>query len=328
MKFLDQAKIFIKAGKGGDGSASFRREKYIEFGGPDGGDGGNGGSIIFEAERNLNTLIDYRYTQHFKAKNGISGSKRKKTGANGKDLILKIPVGTQILEEDNNTIIYDFTKNKEKFLVANGGKGGLGNVRFKSSTNRAPRKKTDGKIGESFWIWLQLKVIADVGIVGMPNAGKSSLLAALTRAKPKIANYPFTTLNPNLGVAYFNNKEVILADIPGLVEGAHKGVGLGDKFLRHVERCKVLLHLIDITEKNLLDNYKKISHELFSYNKNLLKKKEIIIFNKSDMLDKKQYKEKEIYLKNKIGKKFEIISVFNNKDLSKIKKVLIQNVAK
>ena len=328
MKFLDQAKIFIKGGNGGDGSPSFRREKFIEFGGPDGGDGGNGGAIIFEAERNLNTLIDYRYTQHFKAKNGIPGSKRKKTGANGKDLILKVPVGTQILEEDNNTIIYDFTKNKEKFLVAAGGKGGLGNVRFKSSTNRAPRKKTNGKIGESFWIWLQLKVIADVGIVGMPNAGKSSLLAALTRAKPKIANYPFTTINPNLGVSYFNNKEIVLADIPGLVEGAHKGIGLGDKFLRHVERCKVLLHLIDITEDNLLTNYKKINHELFSYNKSLLKKKEIIIFNKSDMLDKKECKRKESYLRKKINKKFEIISVFNNNDLSKIKKVLIQNVTK
>ena len=328
MKFLDQAKIYIKAGNGGSGSASFRREKFIEFGGPDGGDGGRGGSIIVESDRNLNTLIDFRYAQHFKAQHGKSGSKRNRTGANGKDLILKVPVGTQIYEEDNNTLIYDFTKNKEKYLIASGGKGGLGNVRFKSSTNRAPKKKTTGKLGEEFWIWLQLKVIADIGIIGKPNAGKSSLLAALTRARPKIANYPFTTLNPNLGVSYFNNKEVILADIPGLVEGAHKGVGLGDKFLRHVERCKVLLHLIDITEKNLLDNYKKISHELLSYNKNLLKKKEIIIFNKSDMLDKKQYKEKEIYLKNKISKKFEIISVFNNKDLSKIKKVLIQNVAK
>ena len=200
MKFLDQAKINIKAGNGGSGSASFRREKFVEFGGPDGGDGGDGGSIIFEAERNLNTLIDFRYAQHFKAENGQPGSKRNKTGANGKDLILKIPVGTQIYEEDNNTLIYDFKKNKEKYLLASGGKGGLGNVRFKSSTNRAPRKKTKGKEGDNFWIWLQLKIIADVGIIGLPNAGKSSLLAALTRAKPKIANYPFTTINPNLGV--------------------------------------------------------------------------------------------------------------------------------
>ena len=260
MKFLDQAKIYIKAGRGGAGSASFRREKFIEFGGPDGGNGGAGGSIIFVSERNLNTLIDFRYTQHFKAENGFAGSKRNKTGASGKDLILKIPVGTQIFEEDNNTLIYDFTKNKEKYLIASGGKGGLGNVNFKSSTNRAPRKKTDGKFGEEFWIWLQLKMIADIGIIGLPNAGKSSLLATLTRAKPKIANYPFTTLNPNLGVSYYDNKEIILADIPGLVKGAHEGVGLGDKFLRHIERCKTLLHLIDLNEDNLINNYKNIEH--------------------------------------------------------------------
>ena len=277
MKFLDQAKINLRAGNGGSGSASFRREKFVEFGGPDGGDGGDGGSIVFEAERNLNTLIDYRYSQHFKAENGKPGSKRNKTGANGKDLILKVPIGTQIYEEDNNTIIYDFKKNKEKYLVASGGKGGLGNVRFKSSTNRAPKKKTNGKNGEEFWIWLQLKIIADVGIVGLPNAGKSSLLAALTRAKPKIANYPFTTLNPNLGVTYYDNKEVTLADIPGLVEGAHKGVGLGDKFLRHIERCKILLHLIDVTEDNLVENYKKIRSELQSYNLSLSKKKKLYI---------------------------------------------------
>ena len=242
MKFLDQAKIYIKAGNGGSGSASFRREKFIEFGGPDGGDGGNGGSIIVESDRNLNTLIDFRYAQHFKAQHGKPGSKRNKTGANGKDLILKVPLGTQIFEEDNNNLIYDFTKNKEKYLVALGGKGGFGNLRFKSSTNRAPRKKTSGKSGEEFWIWLQLKVIADIGIIGLPNAGKSSLLAALTRAKPKIASYPFTTINPNLGVTYFDNKEITLADIPGLVEGAHKGIGLGDKFLRHIERLS-LIHI-------------------------------------------------------------------------------------
>ena len=247
MKFLDQAKIYIKAGNGGSGSAHFRREKFVEFGGPDGGDGGDGGSIIVEADRNLNTLIDFRYTQHFRAEHGHAGSKRNRTGSNGKDLVLKVPVGTQVYEEDNNTLIYDFTRNKEKYLVAAGGKRGLGNVRFKSSTNRAPTKKTSGKLGEEFWIWFQLKVIADIGIIGQPNAGKSSLLAALTKAKPKIANYPFTTLNPNLGVTYYDGKEITLADIPGLVEGAHKGVGLGDKFLRHIERCKVLLHLIDLT---------------------------------------------------------------------------------
>ena len=328
MKFLDQAKISLKAGNGGSGSASFRREKFVEFGGPDGGDGGDGGSIIFEAERNLNTLIDYRYSQHFKAESGKPGSKKNKTGANGKDLTLKVPIGTQIYEEDNNTLVYDFKKDKEKYLVANGGKGGLGNVRFKSSTNRAPRKKTDGKEGEEFWIWLQLKIIADIGIIGLPNAGKSSLLAALTRAKPKIANYPFTTINPNLGVSYYNNREVTLADIPGLVEGAHKGIGLGDKFLRHIERCKILLHLIDVTEDNLIENYKKIRSELKNYSLSLVKKREIIYFNKSDLVKKSDLKEKlDIFSKN-IKKKYKIISIFNKDNIQTIKKVLVTNVNK
>ena len=323
MKFLDQAKIFIKAGDGGSGSASFRREKFVEFGGPDGGDGGSGGSIILESERNLNTLIDFRYTQHFKAENGKPGSKRNKTGGNGKDLVLKIPVGTQIYEEDNNTLIYDFTKNKERFLVANGGRGGFGNIKFKSSTNRAPKKKTDGKLGEELWIWLQLKVIADIGIIGLPNAGKSSFLAAITRAKPKIADYPFTTLKPNLGVSHLNNTEVILADIPGLVEGAHKGVGLGDKFLRHIERCKSLLHILDLTEENLFENYNKIRFELGAYDKKLLKKKEVIFFNKSDLLEKEEIERKLRIFKSKIKKKYKIISVFNDSDIKIIKKQLI-----
>ncbi len=325
MKFLDQAKIYIKAGNGGSGSASFRREKFVEFGGPDGGDGGNGGSIIFESDRNINTLIDYRYDQHFRAEHGSSGSKKNKTGAGGKDLVLKIPVGTQIYEEDNNTLIYDFIKNKERYLVASGGKGGLGNVRFKSSTNRAPRRKTNGKIGEEFWIWLQLKVIADIGIIGLPNAGKSSLLAGLTRAKPKVASYPFTTINPNLGVTYYNNKEITLADIPGLIEGAHKGAGLGDKFLRHIERCKILLHLIDITEEDLAASYKKIRLELSAYDKNLSKKKEIIFFNKSDLLKKDEIQRKLDIFKKKINKKYETFSVFLQKDIQKIKKILIKN---
>ncbi len=326
MKFLDQAKISLRAGNGGSGSASFRREKYVEFGGPDGGDGGDGGSIVFEAERNLNTLIDFRYSQHFKAENGKPGSKRNKTGANGKDLILKVPIGTQIYEEDNNTLVYDFKKNKEKFLVASGGKGGLGNVRFKSSTNRAPRKKTSGKNGEEFWIWLQLKIIADVGIIGLPNAGKSSLLAALTRAKPKIANYPFTTINPNLGVSYYDNKEITLADIPGLVEGAHKGVGLGDKFLRHIERCKILLHLIDLTEDDLVENYQKIRLELKNYDLSLYKKKELIFFNKSDLIETDDLKKKISEFKRKIKQKYKIISIFKKDDVQTIKKVLVSNV--
>ena len=324
MIFLAQVLVYIKAGDGGSGSASFRREKFIEYGGPDGGDGGNGGSIIIQSDRNLNTLIDFRYAQHFKAQHGKPGSKRNKTGANGEDLILKVPLGTQVLEEDNNTLVYDFTSNKEKYLVASGGKGGLGNVRFKSSTNRAPKKKTSGKLGEEFWIWLQLKVIADIGIIGKPNAGKSSLLAALTRAKPKIANYPFTTINPNLGVTYYSGKEVTLADIPGLVEGAHKGVGLGDKFLRHIERCKVLLHLIDLTENDLVDTYKKIKLELASYDKKLVDKKEIIFFNKSDLLDIKDIKKKLTDFNKKTKIKYEIVSIFSNKDIQKIKKILVK----
>ena len=328
MKFLDQAKIYIKAGNGGAGSASFRREKFVEFGGPDGGDGGDGGSIIFEAERNLNTLIDFRYAQHFKAENGHIGTKRKRTGAAGKDLIIKVPVGTQIYEEDNNTLIYDFTKNKERYLVAAGGNHGLGNVRFKSSTNRAPTKKTNGKLGEEFWVWLQLKVIADIGIIGMPNAGKSSLLAAITRARPKIANYPFTTIDPNLGVSYYDDKEVTLADIPGLVEGAHEGTGLGDKFLRHIERCKMLLHLIDLSQDKLAENYLKVRNELCKYDKILEKKKEIIVFNKSDLVEKKEIEKKLKIFKTKIKKKYEIISVIADKNLINLRKILLKNAGK
>ena len=326
MKFLDQAKIYVKAGDGGSGSASFRREKFVEFGGPDGGDGGSGGSIVFVAERNLNTLIDFRYQQHFKAEKGQDGKGKKKTGKSGKDLILKVPVGTQIYEEDNNTLIEDLTKSEHKVTIVNGGKGGLGNVRFKSSTNRAPRKKTSGDKGESFWIWLQLKVIADIGIVGMPNCGKSSLLSVLTSAKPKIANYPFTTINPNLGVASYDNKEITLADIPGLIEGAHEGIGLGDKFLRHIERCKNILHLIDITNDNLLENYSKVRKELFKYSNKLTKKKEIIVFNKTDMISEDEINKKINIFNKKINKKIYIISVIKNKGLTAIKKVLISYV--
>ena len=322
MKFLDQAKIYVKAGNGGSGSSSFRREKYVEYGGPDGGDGGTGGSIIFESERNLNTLIDFRFKQHFNAENGKSGSKKNKTGGGGKDLILQVPTGTQIFEEDNNTLIYDFTKDKERFVVATGGEGGLGNTRFKSSTNRAPRKKTIGKKGEEFWVWLQLKVIADAGIIGLPNAGKSSLLSRCTRAKPKIANYPFTTINPNLGVLNINHKEVILADIPGLIEGSHKGIGLGDKFLRHIERCKVLIHLIDISEKDIIGNYLKIRNELSKYDKSILKKKEIVIFNKSDLVNMDLITKKLKNFKKETKKDFQIISLVSKENFEKVKKII------
>ena len=327
MKFLDQVKIYVKAGNGGDGSPSFRREKYVEYGGPDGGDGGKGGSIILKAEENLNTLIDYRYQQHHKAQRGENGAGQNRTGKGGDDLFLKVPLGTQVFEEDNKTLLFDFNKKGEEFVAGIGGKGGLGNTRFKSSTNRAPKKFTKGAIGEEYIIWLQLKTIADVGIVGLPNAGKSSLLAALTKAKPKIANYPFTTINPNLGVTYYDGKEVTLADIPGLVEGAHKGVGLGDKFLRHIERCKVLLHLIDLSEIDLVKSYKKIKLELATYDKNLGKKKEIIFFNKSDLFENKEIIKKLIEFKKKIKSKYEVISVFSNKDLVKVKKLLIKNAS-
>jgi len=326
MKFLDQAKIYIKAGDGGSGSSSFRREKFIEFGGPDGGDGGKGGSIIFISSKNLNTLIDFRYQQHFKAEKGQDGKGKKKTGKNGKNLILKVPIGTQILEEDNNTLIVDLTTPEQKIIIANGGTGGLGNVRFKSSTNRSPRKKTEGNKGESFWIWLQLKVIADIGIIGMPNAGKSSLLSVLTSAKPKIANYPFTTINPNLGVANYNNKEVTLADIPGLTEGAHEGVGLGDKFLRHIERCKSILHLIDITNENLLENYFKIRKELLKYSNTLAKKKEIVVFNKIDMINKEETNKKIDLFKKRVKNKVFIISALKHTGLKTVKKNLITYV--
>ena len=326
MKFLDQTKIHIKAGNGGSGSASFRREKFIEFGGPDGGDGGRGGSIICVADKNLNTLIDFRYQQHFKAEKGQDGKGKKKTGKSGKDLILKVPIGTQILEEDNNTLIEDLAKSEKKINIANGGKGGLGNVRFKSSTNRSPRKKTDGENGESFWIWLQLKVIADIGIVGMPNSGKSSLLSVLTSARPKIANYPFTTINPSLGVANYNNKEVILADIPGLIEGAHEGIGLGDKFLRHIERCNNILHLIDITNNNLLEDYSKVRKELFKYSNKLTKKREIIVFNKIDMVNNEEINKKIDIFNKKVKKKIYTISALKHKGLKTIKEILVSYV--
>jgi len=327
MKFLDQVKIFIKAGDGGSGSASMRREKFIEFGCPNGGDGGKGASIILKAERNLNTLIDYRYTQHFKAEKGQNGMSKNKTGRNGKDLYLKVPMGTQILEEDNKTLLFDFKNEKEEFVVANGGRGGLGNTNFKSSTNRAPRKFTKGTLGEEFWIWLQLKTIADIGIVGLPNAGKSSLLAAITNANPKIANYKFTTLNPNLGVATYDDREITIADIPGLIEGAHTGVGLGIKFLKHIERCKTLLHLIDITEKNIENLYKQVRNELGKYSKDLLKKDELIVFNKIDLIDKNQLKEKKDKFSKKTKNEVLTISTFDKVSVAKIKSKLIKYVS-
>ena len=326
MKFLDQVKIFIKAGDGGSGSPSFRREKFIEFGGPDGGDGGKGGSIIIKSERNLNTLIDFRYQQHFKAERGENGMGKNKTGRGGKDIYLKVPVGTQILEEDNKTLLFDFTKENETFLVANGGKGGFGNSRFKSSTNRAPKKFTKGAKGEEYCIWMQLKTIADIGIVGLPNAGKSSLLASITRATPKIANYKFTTINPNLGVAIYDDKEITIADIPGLIEGAHEGTGLGIKFLKHIERCKTLLHLIDITEDINL-SYRQIREELGKYSKELLKKKELIVLNKIDLLSKQEIIEKIEKFSMKKKKEILILSNLKKETIKKLKSELLKYVS-
>ena len=327
MKFLDQVKIFVKAGDGGSGSPSFRREKFIEFGGPDGGDGGKGGSISLKSERNLNTLIDFRYQQHFKAERGRDGSGKNKTGKGGKNLYLKVPIGTQVFEEDNKTLIYDFKNENEEFVVAIGGKGGFGNTRFKSSINRAPKKFTKGYKGEEFWIYLQLKTIADIGIIGLPNAGKSSLLASLTGANPKIANYKFTTLNPNLGVAIYDNKEITFADIPGLIEGAHEGTGLGIKFLKHIERCKVLLHLIDITENDLFDSYSQVRLELEKYSKEIIKKKEIIVLNKIDLIDKEEIKDKLKKFREEVKKKPLIISTLDKKIISDIKAKLISYVS-
>ena len=327
MKFLDQVKIYIKAGNGGDGSPSFRREKFIEFGGPDGGDGGKGGSIILKSEQNLNTLIDFRYQQHHKAQRGENGSGQNRSGKSGKDLILKVPLGTQIFEEDNKTLLYDFTKIGEEFIAASGGKGGLGNTRFKSSTNRAPKKFTKGAIGEEFTIWLQLKTIADIGIIGLPNAGKSSLLAAITNATPKIANYEFTTLNPNLGVVSYDNKEITIADIPGLIEGAHEGTGLGTKFLKHIERCKSILHLIDITNENLNKSYNQVKNELKNYSSQLMKKKELIVLNKTDLMNEETTK--KIVKEFSKNKNCEVLtlSTIKKESVSKIKAKLISYVS-
>ena len=327
MKFLDQVKIYVKAGNGGDGSPSFRREKFIEFGGPDGGDGGTGGSIILKAERNLNTLIDFRYQQHHKAKRGENGSGQNRTGKNGENLILKVPLGTQVFEEDNKTMLYDFVKVGEEFIAASGGKGGLGNTRFKSSTNRAPKKFTKGALGEEFTIWLQLKTIADIGIIGLPNAGKSSLLAAVTNANPKIANYQFTTLNPNLGVANYDDKEVTLADIPGLVEGAHKGIGLGIQFLKHIERCKSLLHMIDITDNDPKKNYDQIKKELKKYSYKLSKKRELIVLNKVDLISESEIEKIVKNFSKSVESEVITLSTLKKRSVSKIKAKLLSYVS-
>jgi GTP-binding protein len=284
MKFLDEAKIYVKAGDGGAGVVAFRREKFIEFGGPDGGDGGRGGSVVLEAVSNLNTLIDFRYQQHFKAPRGGHGMGQNRSGAAGKDLIIKAPVGTQILAEDKATLLADLTQPGQRIVIARGGDGGFGNAHYKSSTNRAPRRADPGWPGEERWIWLRLKLIADVALVGLPNAGKSTFLAAVSRARPKIADYPFTTLTPQLGVVGVDGEEFVIADLPGLIEGAHEGAGLGTRFLGHMERCAVLLHLIDGTGDDVAAGYQTIRAELAAYGHGLTEKPEIVGLNKSDAI--------------------------------------------
>ena len=285
MKFLDQAKIYLRAGDGGNGCVGFRREKFIEFGGPDGGDGGTGGDIVFEAARNLNTLIDFRYQQHFKAERGADGSGKLAAGRSGKDLIIKVPVGTEILSEDREEVLADLDKDGARVVLLKGGNGGFGNAHFKGPTNRAPEHANPGQEAPEAWVWLRLKLIADVGLVGLPNAGKSTFLSIVTRARPKIASYPFTTLHPNLGVAHLGELEFVIADIPGLIEGAHEGKGIGDRFLGHVERCAALLHLVDGTEEDVAAAYKTVRAELKAYGAGLPKKRELVALNKCDALD-------------------------------------------
>jgi len=308
MKFLDQAKIFVRSGDGGAGSVSFRREKFIEFGGPDGGDGGRGGDVWLECVDGLNTLIDYRYQQHFKAATGGHGMGRNRSGAKGADVVLKVPPGTQVLAEDQETVLVDLTVPGERKLLLHGGNGGFGNAHFKSATNQAPRRANPGQPGEEMWIWLRLKLIADAGLVGLPNAGKSTFLATVTSAKPKIADYPFTTLHPNLGVVRSGDGEFVLADIPGLIEGASEGAGLGTRFLGHVERTRVLLHLVDATSEDVAADYRTVRRELKAYGGGLATKKEIVALSKCDALDEATLAEKAEALKKAARKKPMLLS--------------------
>jgi len=303
MKFLDQAKIYIRSGDGGPGCISFRREKFIEFGGPNGGDGGRGGDVIAECVENLNTLIDYRYQQHFKAQNGEHGMGQNRSGVGGKDVVIKVPPGTQIYAEDNETMIAELLHPGEQARLAKGGNGGFGNAHFKSATNQAPRRANPGQDGEELTIWLRLKLIADAGLVGLPNAGKSTFLAAVSAAKPKIADYPFTTLHPNLGVVKVGETDFVLADLPGLIEGANEGAGLGDRFLGHVERCRVLLHLVDIHSADVADSYRTIRRELKAYGHGLDKKREIVALSKCDAADAAMIAEKSAALQKACRKK-------------------------
>ncbi|TIS59110.1 MAG: GTPase ObgE [Mesorhizobium sp.] len=327
MKFLDQAKVYVRSGDGGAGSVSFRREKFIEFGGPDGGDGGRGGDVWLEAVDGLNTLIDYRYQQHFKAKTGTHGMGRNMTGAKGADVTLKVPAGTQVFAEDNETLICDLTVVGPRFLLAKGGNGGFGNQHFKTSTNQAPRRANPGLPGEELNIWLRLKLIADAGLVGLPNAGKSTFLAAVTAAKPKIADYPFTTLHPGLGVARVDGREFVIADIPGLIEGAHEGVGIGDRFLGHVERTRVLLHLVSAQEENPGKAYKTVRAELEAYGNGLTDKVEIVALCQVDILDADARKKKAASLKRAAGRAPMLLSAVTGEGVEAVLRALMAVVA-
>ena len=321
MKFIDEAKVFIKSGDGGDGCLSFRREKYIEFGGPDGGNGGRGGNIYVQGVKGLNTLVDFRFQKHFRAKKGVHGAGKKRNGAAGKDIILKLPLGTQIYEDDE--LIEDIVSTK-KMLLFEGGKGGLGNTNFKSSTNRAPRKITLGEKGYEADVVFKLKLIADTGLIGLPNAGKSSFMKKLTAAKTKVGDYPFTTIVPKLGVMRKGDSEKIIADIPGLIEGAHTGTGLGFQFLRHIERCTSIIHILDVAEENVVSNYKTIRNELKSYNVDLKNKPEIVVLNKSDLLENEDIKKVKKSLMKITKNKVYTISTITNEGIDELKQVILR----
>jgi len=324
MKFLDEAKVYIASGAGGNGCIAFRREKFIEFGGPSGGDGGRGGDVVIEAVNGLNTLIDYRYQQHFKAERGGNGMGKDMHGANGKNIVLKVPVGTQIYEEDGETLLADLTHVGERVTIAKGGNGGFGNAYFKSSTNRAPRKANPGQAGEERTIRLRLKLIADAGLVGLPNAGKSTFLAAVSAAKPKIADYPFTTLHPQLGVVRVDEREFVLADLPGLIEGAHEGIGLGDRFLGHTERCRVLLHLVDGTGEDVGADYKTVRTELEAYGNGLTDKPEIVALSKADALTPEMIKSQMAKLKKACKKTPLVLSSASGKGVPEVLRALFK----
>jgi GTP-binding protein len=326
MQFLDQAKVYVRSGDGGGGCVSFRREKFVEFGGPDGGDGGKGGDVIVECVANLNTLLDYRYKQHFKAKKGGHGKGQNRSGAKGADVVLKVPPGTQILDEDGETLIADLTKPGERIVLLRGGNGGFGNARFKSSTNQAPRHANPGQHGEEMYIWLRLKLIADAGIIGLPNAGKSTFLAAVSAAKPKIADYPFTTLHPNLGVVRVDGFDFVLADIPGLIEGAHEGAGVGDRFLGHVERTAVLLHLVDATLDDVAEAYEMVRGEVEAYGAGLVEKPELVALSKADAVPKDEMKKKARDLKKAAGVAPFIVSAATGEGVAEVLRALAAEV--